>query len=356
MTNKTAEHKTIVVIPAYQPGRALIESAKQLVEAGYEVVVVDDGSGADYRHIFAELNNKIHLIKHTKNRGKGAALKTGYQYIQSVFDTYVVITADADGQHKVSDIKKMAHKYYKHPRSLLLGVREFAGESVPFRSKFGNVLTRKVFSLITRKQLSDTQTGLRAFDQSLIEFMIDIPGERFEYEMDVLLACSRKGVDMVELPIQTIYKNNNATSHFNPVKDSWSIYKEVLKFASSSLLSFGIDYTLFVVLLHFMNSVSIVGGIVFANILSRILSASFNFTVNKHLIFRHTGSVAKQVAHYTLLAGAILVGNTFLLMLLTDKVHMAPYLAKVVTEVTLFTISYFVQKNVIFTNKCEEAV
>lgn len=255
MAKKSLDITTnVVLIPAYQPGHSLVESTDKLLAAGYNVVVVDDGGGQEYKPIFDELDERIHLVVHEINRGKGASLKTGYKYIDSHFENYVIITADADGQHRVNDIKKVAKAYRKHPGTLLLGSRTFEAKDIPLRSRFGNILTRKIFSFITNQDVQDTQTGLRAFDSSLTHFMMSIPGDRFEYEMDVLLACTSEGIKIVEQPIKTIYENNNETSHFNPIKDSIAIYSQIIKFASSSLMSFGIDYLMFISLVHLTSS------------------------------------------------------------------------------------------------------
>jgi putative flippase GtrA len=202
--------------------------------------------------------------------------------------------------------------------------------------------------LITNQQLHDVQTGLRAFDDTLVDFMLKVPGQRFEYEMNVLLACSSENIPMVEMPIKTIYENNNLSSHFDPIKDSLSIYKEVVKFISSSLLAFSIDLGLFITLIHVTNSWSLASSVTFANIAARIVSASFNFGVNKHLVFKHEGSALKGGAYYFLLASCILLGNTLLLNFLTSVLHIAPYIAKITTEVSFFLISFLVQKKIIF--------
>lgn len=351
LMNELTSRATIVLIPAYQPGHALITSTEHLLAAQLTVVVVDDGSESDYQHVFSEINKNVLVIRHDSNKGKGAALKTGYRYIMDNFSGYTVVTADADGQHHVDDIKKMAESYRRYAGTLLLGVRTFEDKDIPFRSRFGNTLTRKIFSLTTRQQLSDTQTGLRAFDESLIDFMISVPGEHFEYEMNVLLGCSRNGVVMTELPIATIYENHNQSSHFNPIRDSLSIYKEVVKFASSSLLAFGIDFGMFVILLHLTNSWTLASSIIFANVVSRITSASFNFTVNRHLVFNHKFSLMKDATHYVVLAGLILLANTIFLNFMTGTIHMSAYIAKIVTELGCFSVSYIVQRNIIFTNK-----
>ena len=349
MTEKKLQ--SIVLIPAYQPGEALLQSTQALLSTDFTIVVVDDGSGADYAHIFNRLDGRVRLIRHEKNRGKGAALKTGYQFIKDNFSDYVIITADADGQHKPADIQKLAAEYVAHPGELLLGSRTFSGDDVPLRSWFGNTLTRKIFALITKQTIGDTQTGLRAFDSSLTNFMLAVPGEHFEYETNVLLACSREGVAICETPIQTVYENNNQTSHFNPIKDSWIIYKEIFKFASSSLLSFLIDYGMFLLLISLTSSWSLAASVTFSNIAARFVSASVNFAVNKNLIFKHKGDVAKRALQYFVLATGILLGNTLLLNLLTGVLHVVPFAAKMITEIAFFFVSYAVQRNIIFKHK-----
>ena len=347
----------IVLIPAYQPGQALVDSVRTLLKADLTVVVVDDGSEAEYATVFDQLDARVRCIRHDKNQGKGAALKTGYRYIKANFGhDFVIITADADGQHTVSDIEKLAEVYSDVPRTLLLGVRTFDGDNVPLRSRFGNELTRKIFALVTKQEISDTQTGLRAFDYSLVDFMLGVGGDRFEYETNVLLECSRRGITIHELPIQTVYENNNQSSHFNPIKDSWAIYKEIFKFASSSLLSFAVDYGVFLLMVSLTSSWSLALSVTFANVVARLVSASVNFTVNKNFIFKHRGSIAKNILQYALLAISILVGNTILLNILIGAFDIAPFAAKIITEIAFFCISYMVQRNIIFTQKGAQKV
>ncbi len=349
-TNAT-KPQTIVLIPAFQPRQALLETTRQLISHSLTVVVVDDGSGEDYAKIFADLPSKIHLVRHDINRGKGAALKTGYRFIQQNFDPSIIITADADGQHKVKDILKMAAEYPEHNGALLLGVRQFEQSHVPLRSRFGNVLTRNILKLITKRNLTDTQTGLRAFDSSLIDTMCQVSGDRFEYETNVLLECSRQNITVDELPIETVYENNNDSSHFNAITDSWAIYKEIIKFASSSLVAFVIDFSLFVLLCQLTGSWGVAASVTFANIAARVVSASVNFQMNRRLVFKHDGHFLRGAANYFALVVAILLGNTLLLALLTTGLGLVPYLAKIITELACFSVSYLVQRQLIFAKK-----
>lgn len=227
--------KCIALIPAYEPAKSLLSLLYALNKSGFETVVVDDGSGASYAGIFRRACPLAKVISYKQNKGKGHALKTGLAYIRSHFKgPYVVVTLDADGQHKVSDVLKACLEAKKHPLSLVLGSRELKN-NVPFKSRFGNTATRIAFFISTRQHIHDTQTGLRAFDSRLIPLMLKIKGARYEYEMNMLLECARKKIPIRQVTIQTIYINNNAGSHFNAIKDSWLIYKAIFKFTALSI-------------------------------------------------------------------------------------------------------------------------
>lgn len=221
----------VVVIPAYQPTKKLTEMVMDLSESGYATLVVDDGSDRACLSIWQEIDSVAAVLHHAHNQGKGAALKTAFCHIRdNMPDIKCIITMDADGQHLMSDMQKVALCSLKNPGALVLGSRAF-DQNVPLRSKLGNTITRFVFLCVARYKIQDTQTGLRAFDRSLLDYMLSTPGERYEYEMNVLLGCKENGISVLEVPIQTIYIDNNSSSHFNAVRDSAIVYKNILKHA-----------------------------------------------------------------------------------------------------------------------------
>ncbi len=229
-----AQMTRVALIPAYEPGRELPPLAAALREAGLEVVVVDDGSGPRFDGIFGACEPFADVVRDSKNGGKGHALKVGFRRIvETVPVPFSVVTLDADGQHSVEDALKTLVAAEVHPGELVLGSRKFDGE-VPLRSRFGNGVTRLVFRLMTGISVRDTQTGLRAFGSDMADFMLAIAGERYEYEMNVLLTCARDRVRMREIDIRTIYIDNNASSHFSTLKDSARIYKTILSFRRAS--------------------------------------------------------------------------------------------------------------------------
>ncbi len=221
----------IVLIPAYQPDDRLaaIVADLRLALPGSEELVVDDGSGQPYHDAFrraAEAGATV--IGYGANRGKGAALKSGMRWVLAHRPGTDVVTVDADGQHRVVDVVRVADAV--RPGVLVLGGRRFTG-SVPARSRLGNAVTRWVFRLITGDAVYDTQTGLRGYGHDVMPWLLSVPGERFEYESNVLVRAGDEGIRIVEIEIETVYDPASYSSHFRPLADSWRIYRPLLAYA-----------------------------------------------------------------------------------------------------------------------------
>ncbi len=335
-------HKRIALIPAFEPGPLLNELLKNLTLSGFEIVVVNDGSAANYSYIFEEASNYAVVLTHSENRGKGMALKTGLRYIQKHFgNDYVAVTVDADGQHRAEDAVMLCCTAEHNHGALVLGSRKFTG-NVPFRSRFGNMITRLVYRLSTGVKIYDTQTGLRAFHASLLPQLLVVPGDRYEYEMNVLLEFAVKHIPIIEEEIETIYLDNNSASHFDTLKDSYRIYKEILKFSASSLAGFSVDYIMYTFL------VIITGNIRLSNIGARIISATVNYTLNRKLVFKSKNRILKSAVSYFLLAAVILFGNTVMLEFLVSRLGIHQMAAKLITEIVFFAMSWLVQRFVVF--------
>lgn len=252
-----------------------------------------------------------------------------------------IVIADADGQHKVEDIIRVSEALKSSPDKLIMGCRRFSGK-IPLRSKFGNNITKFVFSFAAGVKVSDTQTGLRGFSSKLIPFMLSVNGDRYEFEMNMLLECAREGIRFYEVPIETVYLGKNESSHFNPIKDSWRIYKDILKFSCSSLLSFCVDYIFYSIFAMISCSVA------FSNICARVISSIFNFSMNKKFVFKNKEGIAKTAAKYFLLAALILAANTIMLELCVKYLIHNKYISKILIEVLLFFISWAAQKSFVF--------
>lgn len=354
----------IALIPAYEPGEKLISLVHDLRDRGFDIVVVDDGSGMDYRDTFEEVSHDAVVLTHPENRGKGAALRNGLSYILNymAYDEVartpsgvrelsgrdaVVVTVDADGQHLPDDVLRVARIAGNRRDALVLGSRALE-EDVPARSRFGNTVTRHVYSAVTGVRVHDTQTGLRAFSRDLIPALLEIEGDRYEYEINMLLTLATEGYTIIEERIETVYEDNNSGSHFRTVRDSFRVYKEILKFSASSLASFAIDYCMYAVLLTLTGTLGMTHGLVISNIGARLVSGTANYTMNRKLVFKSRTGFAKSAAQYIALAALILAGNTLVLSLLAGTFGINSMIAKLITEILFFVISWTVQKYVIF--------
>ncbi|MBQ8131529.1 MAG: bifunctional glycosyltransferase family 2/GtrA family protein [Bacilli bacterium] len=337
--------KYIALIPAYNPDDKIEELVKRLLENDFETVVVDDGSKEECQIHFENIKDYCHVIHHEGNKGKGRALKTGLTYITENYEKYVVVTLDCDGQHTMKDALRLCDYCSHHQNVLTLGSRKFDTNNVPLRSRFGNMVTRFVYFISTKTKVFDTQTGLRAFSSNLVDPMLEIEGERFEYEINVLLYFSKNRIPIKELTIKTIYLDNNSSSHFNPIKDSFKIYQEILKFSLSSICSFLIDIILYSIFLFAFGSFAL--KVQISNVLARIFSATFNFTMNRKFVFQKKNDLKKSILSYIALALFILVMNTCLLSILVSF-GVQNIIAKVITEIILFIVSFFIQHVFVF--------
>ena len=337
-------NKIIVLIPSYEPDDKLIKLVDKLTHEDLDIVVVNDGSGKEYNKIFNELKS-AKVISYSTNKGKGHALKTGYKYIKEHYKSnYVVVTMDSDGQHDIKDALKLCNAVMKDKKTFYIGKRKIS-KNTPLRSRFGNTITRFVYHIVSKIHVYDTQTGLRAFSDELMDFMIGVKGERFEYEMNVLLECPLNGIDIKELEIKVIYIDNNSGSHFDTIKDSYKVYKEIFKYISVSFMSFLLDYSLYVIISLISNN------IVLSNVLARIASGTFNFTLNKNLVFKSKNKTVVSFIQYVLLAVIILLINTYLLNYFVNVLGANRYIIKLVIELALSIISWSVQKFIIFRNR-----
>ncbi|MGC5224967.1 glycosyltransferase [Micromonospora sp. DT81.3] len=341
----------IIVIPAYEPGERLPQLVGQLSRVPETtVLVVDDGSGEPFdRHFRRARELGAQVVRHERNRGKGAALKTAFRHVATNHPGAAVVTADADGQHTVGDILAVADELRADAaagrRELVLGCRSFSGD-VPVRSRFGNTVSRALFRSAAGWRLCDTQTGLRGVPAEMLPWLLDVPGDRFEYELQMLLRLHGAGFSARELPIQTVYLEGNASSHFRPIVDSVRVTLPLAVFAGSSFLAFLVDAAVLFLLTWLTGwlTASIIGA--------RAVSASVNFAINRRYVFgNHTepgdSAVRAQAVRYAVLALALLASNIVWLSALTSfGVPLVP--AKIVTEVVLFVTSYNVQRTFVF--------
>lgn len=326
-----------ILIPAYQPDdrlAALVEELRMI----FPVTVVDDGSGKEYSSIFFYLEELgATVLHHEANYGKGAALKTGIRHTMEQGDADGIVTADADGQHTISDITKIALILKEHPGTFIIGGRDFT--QMPPRSRFGNTLTRFFFRLCTGLKISDTQTGLRGLPACLFEKLAAIPGDRYEYEMDVLLSLKDWGTPYLEVPIDTVYLDGNRSTHFHAVRDGLRVFSRVIKYAVSSLACTAVDYLLYLLFLSFLS----VGWSYAA---ARVFSAALNYFLNCRLVFQGKPTLTSFLGYALLAVFSLATGSLATSCLVSLGV--SSVLAKLLIDGCLFAINYIVQKKLVF--------
>ena len=371
MKNEEIRQQVLVpiVIPSYEPDDRLIALLHDLdaKEMG-PVIIVNDGSSEEYDPIFKEAEEIISkrggkFIAYRPNRGKGRALKTAFEYItENMPDALGCVTADSDGQHTPECITNIIDKLIEKPDDLILGVRQFNKKDIPWKSWFGNTVTVTVFSYVAGIKVSDTQSGLRGIPFDFMKDLINVKGERFEYEMQMLLEVSGR-CGLTEIPIQTIYDSKeNHQTHFRPIVDSVRIYKilgkKFIKYIFASLSSFVLDivlYHLFCLLFADIlpgTSVSFadVGiGVFMATVSARVISAVYNYFINYKFVFKSRASKGASLTKYALLAIIQMCVSAGVVSLIAFLFHLGNTTwVKAIVDTLLFFLSYTIQQKLVF--------
>ncbi|HZW49491.1 MAG TPA: bifunctional glycosyltransferase family 2/GtrA family protein [Bacillota bacterium] len=334
----------VVLIPSYEPNQHLLTLISELQQMRPEckILIVDDGSGPDYADLFhqAETMGSI-VLQHDGNRGKGAGLKTGFTWLMVHPECTAVVCADSDGQHLPNDIVLCLDTVAAHPNCMILGVRKFKGH-VPLRSRFGNTVTRLVFASTSGVYLQDTQTGLRAFAAELLPWVLTVEGDRFEYEMNMLLEAPARNIPFYQLEIETVYEKKNHSSHFHTFTDSVRVYLPILKFSSASLISALLDYGL-LLLIHAWT-----GELLLSVVAARICTGALNYWLNRKFVFKHRTAMTSSLLRYTGLAVVLLTVNYLLLRFFTVSWSVPLGIGKILVEAILWIFSYWMQRAFVF--------
>ncbi|GAK07092.1 bifunctional glycosyltransferase family 2/GtrA family protein [Geomicrobium sp. JCM 19038] len=341
-----------VVIPAYEPDYKLIETVRKIAQYAFdEIIVVNDGSDSSKLSIFRELITirNCTVLNHKQNLGKGRALKTAFSYFLGKGENSVgLVTADADGQHDPEDVYRVANCLSNNPNSLVLGVRNFSEDNIPLRSRFGNQLTKVVLKVASGISLRDTQTGLRGIPAEFAKELLEVEGERYEFEMRMLIACRTHNREVEQVTIETIYIDENASSHFNPIIDSLKIYYVFLRFAFVSISSFILDIGLFALFSSILKMFMPASFIIVATVMARAVSSLFNYLLNRQVVFQSKGKVSKSLLKYYSLAVIQMVASAGGVYIIYQGVGDYEVIIKVFVDSMLFLISFLIQRLWVF--------
>lgn len=351
-----------VIIPAYKPSRYLISTLKSLKDEGFsDFLVVDDGSGSEYSEIFREAGDLgCTVLSHENNRGKGVALKTAMKhYLQNRRSSAGIVTADADGQHLPGDIRKVALSMLEND-SVVLGCRNFADPKVPKRSVQGNRFSCFMVRFNLGRKISDTQTGLRAIPRQYVELISDVQGDRYDYEMNMIFAIVRENLPLKEETIETVYIDDNSSSHFRVVRDSVRIYRTILLFTLMSLISTAVDVLLQVFLYRAM--ILHMAGVEYILVLlavagcARAISMTVNYILNYLFVFEHRGGLASFVK-YVLIGIAVFAIHSIPLVLIATFRSPGMFtpgkyaLIKLIPAIIIFPMVFRILHNTVFTGR-----
>ena len=355
--------KISVVLPSLDPDEKLIAVVDGLLEYGFsDIILVNDGSKPENLHYFHDLaaqHPEIHLLHHEVNKGKGAALKNAFRwFLENRPEGFGVVTVDGDNQHHPADTRACC-EHMLETGNCVLGCRDFSQPDVPPRSRFGNRTTSMVFKVFVGMTISDTQTGLRALPRKALETLVDVYGDRFEYETNMLLAFKTGAIAFDEVKIRTVYIEENKSSHFRTFVDSWRIYKLILahffRYTLSSLTSAVVDtgaYSLLSWLLRgILKGFALTAA---AGVTARVISSLLNFYMNKQLVFKTKVDTKKAMIRYYMLAlpqmaaQVLLTQGVYALLSISDSAGGLRTLIYAVVMTVLYFLSYMIQQRWVF--------
>lgn len=346
-----------VIIPSLNPDDKLLAVVEGLVLRGFgDLIVVNDGSAPDKAHYFEAVAalSGCTVLTHEVNRGKGRALKTAFSYIlEHRPDCIGVVTVDGDNQHHPDDVAMVATALINNSDSsaLLLGVRDFSQPEVPVRSRLGNRLSALVFWLLCRHKISDTQTGLRGIPRQLLPGLLTLAGERFDFETNMLLYLHKNRTPVHEISIQTIYLEENASSHFHAVFDSLSILRLIFAFAFSSVVSAALDVGCYGLAVTLFNALPLRERVLAATVVARAVSSAVNFWLNRQTVFCSDRALSHALPRYYLLCACQLFCSWAGVWGLTLVIGGSSVLAKIIVDTLLFFISFNIQRRWVFSEQ-----
>lgn len=351
------KRNSVLIIPALNPPPELIKYVSELREKGFHnILIVDDGSREEFKNLFLELkeNQGCDLLVHAVNMGKGRALKDALNYYLNKYSGEYkgVITADSDGQHLVKDVVRMDDEMGRNENALILGVRDFDEENVPFKSRTGNRITRNVLKLLIGGNVTDTQTGLRGIPNKIALEYLTLAGERFEYETTMLIERIKKDIPIREITIDTVYYDGNSETHFHPVKDSIRIYKLIfgsfIKYIFVSLSSFVLDYAIFCLMSAVLIGKVDTTRIWAATVTARVISSLYNYLMNRNVVFKSEKDIKQTMVKYYALCLVQMCCSAVLVLMATRGLSWPSTVVKPIVDTLLFLLSYQIQSRWIF--------
>ena len=371
---------TVIIIPSLDPDEKLNSTVDGMIDAGFKhIVLVDDGSHEDRKEPFRKAlteHPECRLVVHEVNKGKGRALRDAFAYVaENIPEADAVITVDGDGQHTPEDTVRLCKEMKSRPGQVILGCRDFSQSHVPTHNRLGNRISAFIYRVVYGIKLTDTQTGLRAIPaQYLKAFAEEVQGDRYEYETNMLIYIKDHGIPYGEIPINTVYIDDNSSSHFNVFKDSYRIYKPIILFVLGSCIATVVDLVVFTVLnlltqgaaagpvatlLHrFTSFLSNTFGMAdttarlfLPTVIARIVSSLVDYNFSRTKVFGSKAPARKTIWKYYVICVVRMLLSWLILSFFAKVLGTKGILdtvLKIVVDLILFFISYNWQRKWVF--------
>ena len=288
--------KITICIPAFNEEKNIASIIIKLKEITDSIIVCDDGSSDLTAKIADTLGATV--IKHGKNKGYGAAINSIFKKCNEI-NTDVLVTFDADGQHRINDLQKVLKPIINDEADIVIGSRFLDNQSdVPGYRKVGIKIITQVTNTSIKKKLTDSQSGFRAYNKKILT-QINPSDTGMGISTEILIKASGKGLRIIEVPIKISYSGN--TSTHNPVSHGTSVLISTIKFTSIEhpLKFYGIPSVIFLV----------IGGIF-----------SY-FTINFYTEIGRLNPNLALLAVGTILVGIVLLISAILLFSLVNVVR-----------------------------------
>lgn len=209
----------MIIIPAYNEEESIAKLLPSLNFPPQDIIVVDDGSTDNT--VSKSQSFGVHVIRHKKNKGKGMAHRTGFNFA-SKEEARWVITMDADGQHSPKDIPKFIKAIKEKKGDMIIGEREVTIRTMPFLRFLTNLWTSFIVSILGGKRVKDAQSGFRAISKEIF-ISISLSTNNFQTESEIIIKAARRGFGITSVPIRTIY--NESYSYIKPFLDTLRFIK-----------------------------------------------------------------------------------------------------------------------------------
>lgn len=357
MQANALQEKPLILIPAYNPDQDLITLVDGLINMGFDkILIVDDGSEQASQWVFDKLLDYPYCIiyKHEKNKGKGAAVKTGLAHFIGDFPDYdLLITTNADGYHSLEAIESVTLSAMKNTDSLVLGVKDFSKINLPLHNRLGKWISEKMIYFFLPQDILDIQTGLRGISRKFASTFMALAGESSDYETNMVLQCQQSEIPIKQVPIKTPFFKKKKGENFHPVLEALKMYWQFIKYIIVALLTTIIDVTTFMLFVALFIDASPNNYILYATVVSRIISLLFNYILNHKTVFHPYSGTLQTFLKYALICAVNILASAYLVkaIYLLTNMHMNLALIKILVSFLLFFFNYYLQKKWVFRTK-----